>query len=283
MITCDAMLCIDAGGTYFKGAVFDKNGTMPLPVYHEPVNQAGSVEEIVDTYVHIIRHFQASHTITAVAISTPGPFDYRRGISRMKHKFFALYGKPLADMICTAAGLDVPISFVSDTNAFLAGAAGGGNRCIGVTIGTGLGLAVLCDGKLLVNDAGGPAEVIYNQVIDGIMAEDVVSGRGISRAYEALTGEQLTAKAISERAVLGDQAACAVYRQMGDMLGRVLDPVIVRYRPERLILGGQISASLPLFREALCRRLTKPVAISSVAGLDTALKGVYYMMRDMGE
>ncbi len=278
MTTCNVVLCIDAGGTYFKSAIFTQDGTMPLPVHTEPVDQTGSVTDIVNAYVQTIRHFQPSHTIVAVAISTPGPFDYRRGISFMKHKFAALYGQPLAEQIRKAAGIDVPIAFMSDTNAFLAGAAKGCDDCMGITIGTGLGLAIMRDGNLLVSETGGPAEVIYNHPIDGVLLEDIVSGRGISQAYFELTGKRLTAKEVSEQAFRGDLDARLVYQRMGDALGRVLDPLIAHYQPRRLFFGGQVSASLALFRDALCGRLTNTVEISGEAGLDTALKGVFYTM-----
>ena len=69
------------------------------------------------------------------------------------------------------------------------GAATGNDRCVAITLGTGIGSAFLADGEVRQSGAGVPAEGRVDLLrISGQPLEEVVSTRAIERAYQLRTG-----------------------------------------------------------------------------------------------
>lgn len=261
------VIAIDAGGTFFKSAIISDNAEiLPGSFLTVPANSDGSPEIVKEGYRRTIttqlRTAQkAGIEISAVAIDTPGPFDYEGGISLMKHKFKAIYNLPLRPWINEYAG-DVPVTFIHDSAAFLTGEMwnspyGEFRNAAGAMIGTGLGFATMMDGVVLKKPDGDPLYDIWCEPYDigdgeEHIAEDFVSGRGIAARY---TPGGRNAKEIELLATTGDEDALKVYRDTGTILGRAAAPYLKKVGAEIFILGGQISRALPLFeaelREAL--------------------------------
>src|SRR5207237_2105693 len=86
-----------------------------------------------------------------LGVAIPGPFDYTRGVSAIRHKLQSLYGVDLRGELANALEIAPgAVVFLNDADAFLlgeawAGAARGHARALGVTLGTGLGSAFLAD------------------------------------------------------------------------------------------------------------------------------------------
>ena len=240
-------LAIDAGGTYFKYALMDENAAFLTEIKKEPVNEKGEVKEILSLYERI---FKESGDFSCVCISTPGPFDLKNGKSLMKHKFKAIYGIPLKDELERLSGAKV--FFMSDSNAFLLGEARGKyQNAIGISIGTGFGFSAMKDGELCTDENGGPCEKPYNVPYKGMTVEDFISGRGISKRYEALSGKYADAKEIAERAFGGEKEAILVYKEMGNAIGEVLKPYIKKYNSDIVLVGGQLAKSFELFESSI--------------------------------
>ena len=227
----------------------------------------------------------------AIGVAIPGPFDYKKGIFLMRHKFAAVYGVSFREL----AGIpeDAVVRFRHDVIAALEGAlaiesascawvrrrsserpaeAGTEPKAMSVgreprgivggsapstdtalvTIGTGLGFAHTQDGAVQVGPTGSPARSIYNLPWgDGIL-EDAVSARGIRNAYARLTGRtDLSTAQIAHLAEEGDDAAMEVFSDMGGILGEALAPVLEELGVGTLLLAGQVSRSLPLFERPL--------------------------------
>ncbi len=261
------VIAIDAGGTFFKSAIISESAeVLPGSFLTVPANNDGSPEIVKEGYRRTITtQFRTAQKaeieISAVAIDTPGPFDYEGGISLMKHKFKAIYNLPLRPWINEYAG-DVPVTFIHDSAAFLTGEMwnspyGEYKNAAGAMIGTGLGFATMMDGVVLRKPDGDPLYDIWCEPYDigdgkEHIAEDFVSGRGIAARY-APGGRN--AKEIELLATTGDEDALKVYRDTGTILGRAAAPYLKKVGAEIFILGGQISRALPLFeaelREAL--------------------------------
>lgn len=294
----ECILAIDAGGTFFKYALISLNGELLTEVYKIPVNSGGTAKEILGCYHKLIVHARSlSDGITGIGISTPGPFDYESGTGYMQQKFKALYGQPLRPKLTEFFGRQLPIWFCPDTGAFLAGeyayGAGKGYRnVIGITIGTGVGIAVIADGKLLMNEKKGPAEKIYCiPCKDGIL-EDYVSGRGIADYYFRLTGlqeTQITAKEIHERAGKDEQAR-RTFEEIGDLLGSALKQVVKKYQTQAVIVGGQVANAFAYMEKGIIRGLDGAACVVLKAeDIDAAaiqgvleLKHRYFVMEGKG-
>ncbi|MBE7030803.1 MAG: ROK family protein [Ruminococcaceae bacterium] len=248
-MNCKKILCIDAGGTFFKYGVYRQDGERVTDVMQVPSRSDGSKEEILASYRRIILDVEEQVGFDAIGISTPGPFDYATGTSGMKHKYAAIYGVSLKEEF--GAFTSKPVFFVSDTNAFLLGEYTGEvckyQNVLGVTIGTGLGLSVIYGGALLKGPTGGVAEVIYNLPYGDGIAEDAVSARGIVATY----GKEISAKEVAMAAFDGDRTAREVYCRMGVALGTVLKESIKKYHAELILIGGQVAKSIELFGDAV--------------------------------
>ena len=114
----------------------------------------------------------------------------------MSGKFEALYGVDVRGGAVgrVARALPAPIIFLNDADAFLwgewlFGAAAGHDRCVAITLGTGIGSAFIADGELRHDGPGVPPEGRVDLLrIAGLALEDVVSARAIEKAYRERTG-----------------------------------------------------------------------------------------------
>lgn len=284
----NCIISIDAGGTFFKYALVGMDGNMLTRVYKMPVNSGGSFEDVLTCYDKLIRHMkEESDKIQGIGISTPGPFDYVSGTSLMRHKFQALYKIPLKQHIRERFGSNIPIWFCSDTNAFLSGEHGYGagmeyNDLLGITIGTGLGIAVISDGQILMNENKGPVEKLYNIPCGEGILEDYVSGRGIVEYYRRLSGDttNLSAKDVGMRAA-ADLIAKQTFEDVGYMLGREMSEATRKYRAQAIVIGGQVANSFDYMKNGIERGLRenaidlkKTVVLRAKELDEAALKGI---------
>ena len=247
------ILALDAGGTALKlGVVLKSGGCSELLDFQEiPIESSGSIEEIAQGYAKAIgigKSLVAKHHLTTygIAVSTPGPFDYETGISRMTHKYAALYGHSVRNII-EQTDNGIPVRFMHDSSAFILGELldprySPFHTPAAIIIGTGLGFAIIKQGKLLLNDSQGPGISIFRRPYKEKTAEDFISKRGIMNLYAELGGRVLkTVKEIDIEARKGDKLCQAVFMQTGIHLGHIAAPLIQEQGIDCLILGGQIA------------------------------------------
>jgi glucokinase len=264
------VLACDMGGTYIKSACVTVKGRIAGGLRQTPSRSDGSLEDILASWKEVLSGLMENAAvenlaIAGIGISTPGPFNYACKMSLMRHKFKAIHGLNLEEIIRRKITLpDVPFIFVQDANAFLAGeqafgAAKGVQNCTGVTVGTGLGFAAMVNGRFLTNGRDSCYTALYRQPWGDGIIEDVVSARGIIAAYKSLSGkdEEVMAKDVGVRAKDGDCTAVEVMRRFGAALGKSIGFHLIHTYSELLVVGGQISKDFPLFEEALNEALRK--------------------------
>jgi len=266
----EVTLALDIGGTFIKSGVFTAAGLREkLPQI--PSRSSGGRDEIVAAIRSAI---DAAGAVDAVGIAIPGPFDYRRGVSLMTHKFAALHGVSLR----TELGLGETGVFVHDADAFLLGELGFGGlrgvaRAGAVTLGTGLGAAVAVDGVPVDGELGSPAPEVslWKQPFHGGIAEDFISTRALAAKYPAPG-----AKEIADAARRGDAAAIEAWRAFGVDLAELLETWIDRLKLDKVVLGGQIAGAWKWFSAPLEKLPVVPSGVS-----DAALYGVFRKAREM--
>ena len=239
------ILAIDAGGTFLKSALFEAENLL-VPLAEVPTCSNGTFEEIKNAFLTVYQNAveQAGNKITGIAVSVPGPFDYVNGIFRMEHKFQAVKDYCMKDFFPA-----MPITFLHDANAFLGGVnTAGKGRIGGITLGTGLGAAVMCDGEFLNNQNHMPLHPLWNRKFRNGIGEDYVSTRALLQACP-------TAKSVKEMAERTDTDK--IWQDFGDALAELLTDWQVELTLEKIYIGGGISkaknrfmteklASLPL-------------------------------------
>ena len=270
-------LLIDAGGTAFKCALYDPAAARLLPAWQIPVDSQGTAETIQAAWQHAAsqakRQAEAQEKrIGGVCVSTPGPFDFENGVSRMTHKFAAINGLPIRPWL-QAVLADAPVSFLHDSTAFLLGVTDEASCSpAGVMLGTGFGFACMQKGRILVNAQRGPAYSLWNHPFRGGIVEDTISRRALRAAYRRMGGkDDADVREIALRARGGEQAAQRVFDELGCALGELLPPILHDLHCDALLLGGQISLSGDLFLPKLKQALSIPVACRAYP--EAALQG----------
>lgn len=271
------ILAIDAGGTFLKAALVDMSKNIITGSFIRiPVISNGTLCEIEGAYQQLLAlavQFASVQQleIAAIGVCTPGPFDYKNGVSLMQHKYAAIYNRSPIPWL-TGKLPETPVYFLHDANAFLLGSLEQSatlnqyKRIAGVTLGTGLGFATFFDGKLNENSTGGPGISIYARPFANGFAEDYASRKAILRYYAELRGENNLdvidiAKLATEKQ---DGAAITAFEQFGKALGNILRPVVEEHRINALIFGGAISKSWNLFSQPLYSTLSGIDAIQTI-------------------
>jgi len=159
------------------------------------------------------------------------------------------------------AALGREVHFANDANCLalseaVDGAGAGAEIVFGVIVGTGTGGAIVADGKVLIgaNAIGGewghnpmpwpepgewPGPPCYCGRTGCI--ETFLSGPGMSREHEQLTGEKLDASSIADRAGAGAAAADATMQRYERRMARALASIINVVDPDVIVLGGGLS------------------------------------------
>jgi glucokinase len=280
------VLSIDAGGTFIKAALICNNGMIIEDSFIKiPVKSNGSPESIKAPYTRVASlgveaAKRSSLALIGIGICIPGPFDYDKGISLMKHKYASIYRIPMRPWFEEVVG-KVPIHFVHDSTAFILGATWDScyaqfKRIAGVIIGTGLGFASMFDSKVFCNPQGGPGISIYKRSYREKTAEEYVSRRALIANYRKLVpkaNDEIDVIDISNLARTGQTEAIRVFEEMGVYLSEILHDVMAENMFECLLLGGAISKSADLFLPALKRGLSDIptlVIIEPVKNIDNA-------------
>ena len=275
------VLALDAGGTSIKLALvrLDALGEGVLDRHEIPVSSDGSAEAIASAYAEAAGTGTSDAarrglSLVGVGVSTPGPFDYENGMSLMTHKYAAIRGMGIRSFIERATG-PLPIRFIHDSFAFLLGelASGPWAHCLSpcaVIIGTGLGFAVMKEGKLLKNPQGGPGISIFRRPFRDGIAEDHVSKRGIMNRHARLGGNgESSVKEIAAAAAAGDGLCVRVFKETGTALAEIIAPILRENGFDCLIIGGQIAKAGPLLADPVRERLDE---LGETCAVGTALR-----------
>jgi glucokinase len=207
----------------------------------------------------------AEGEIAGVGFGVPGVIDRRQGVISAAPNL-PLAGVRFQALLSERTGL--PVAVDNDANcAMLAewhhGAARGATDALLLTLGTGIGGGIVCNGAIVRGASGGAAE-IGHMVLDlegppcspGCPGyghfEWYASGSAIGRAgqraavekpdsalgREAAAGREVTGALVTELAHDGDEQARAVLTEQGRLLGLGLVGLINVFNPEVIVIGG---------------------------------------------
>jgi glucokinase len=280
-------LVLDIGGSHVTAALVDleKRTIVAESLRRNHIDSAGKAEKILNGWASVATKVLGQTTIDYIGVAMPDPFEYDTGVSRMHHKFAALYGVNVGTALKEKLSLEVPIYFGNDASLFAlgewwAGAAKNHSNVIGVTLGTGLGGGFVRHGKVCYGGEGVPPQgVIWNlSYLNGI-AEDCVSGPALVKNYQSKTGTKLNPAEIAKEAREGNTNAQESYLELGTHLGKILNPWVTAFDATCLVIGGNIARSWDLFAPKLQETLTDKVlkVVSSTLFEEATLFGAAAM------
>ena len=253
---------VEIGGSHVAAAMVDLAAGVLVPgsTRRDDLDPSGTADEILGQVLACSAGLPAAPG-ERWGVALPSPFDYARGVALYAGvgKFEALYGTDVGKVLM--AGLPGPpgsMAFLNDAEAFawgewLFGAAAGYDRCVFLTLGTGIGSAFLAGGAIQRSGPGVPPEgMVHLLRIEGRPLEEVVSTRAIDADYARRTGLALKGAAeVARRARAGDAAAATVLDSAFRHLGAALRPYLAVFAPQVLILGGAMTGSWDLIGPSL--------------------------------
>ncbi|ERN39987.1 transcriptional regulator/sugar kinase [Rubidibacter lacunae KORDI 51-2] len=255
---------IDLGGSAIKLGRFQADGTCtaeaaiatPQPARPGPVLDAVAVA---------VRDLDPDRRAIAIGIGTPGPSDADCRVAYIAINLPDWIDVPVADFLETQTGL--PTAVENDANCAGLGEAWlGASRSVRdsilLTLGTGVGGAIVLNGQLFTGRTGAAGElgligIDYNGPECNSGNHGSLEQHVCARAIWRDTGK--TPAELGALAGAGDAAAIAYWEQYGQYLGAGIASLVYVLMPQAVVLGGGISASaeffLPATRAEVSRRI----------------------------
>lgn len=248
---------LDVGGTSVKGYLSETDDFVIIKSKVYPAMAQASSDIIFRNFCNIIADLSSGRRIVRIGMAFPGPFDYENGISLMNgiNKYDAIYGKSIPDSLSALSPdlKDVSYSFLNDVEAFALGCVAddksiSDKRVFCLCIGTGAGSAFVENGRIRKTGDDIPQNgwITYVPFRSSIM-DDYISERGLEKEAENTCGERYTGKELFEKCRKSDSTARLVFRKFGETLTEALSPVLDRFHPDDIIIGGNISKSFEYF------------------------------------
>jgi glucokinase len=248
---------LEVGGTHVSAALVEPRSWTVLSTTRLTLDPRAAAERLLDRFVAAAGAVSADRGCWW-GIAMPDPFDYQRGVGLFEGvaKFESLNGIDVgAALRDRLRPQPAGVAFVNDADAFIlgewtAGAASGFRRCVGITLGTGIGSGWLADGEVV--DPGNPPDGRAHRLrLDGRPLEDVVSRRAIRAAFAEAGGDaDADVRDIADAARAGDEQARQVIAESFTALGAALAPVIAEFRADVVVVGGSMARSWDLFEPA---------------------------------
>lgn len=279
---------VDIGGTKVAAGVVAENGRILARRLADTPSKSKSPQAVEDTIVEVVLDLAAQHPLHAVGIGAAGFVDASRA-SVLFAPHLSWRHEPLRDAVRRRLGL--PVVVENDANAaawaeFRYGVARGETHLVCVTLGTGIGGAIVEDGRVQRGRYGVAGEFGHMQVVPSGHRcecgnrgcwEQYASGNALVReARELATAgspvvqslleradhdiARITGPLITEAAREGDPVAVELFEDVGRWLGVGLANLAAAFDPSAFVIGGGVSAAGELLlapaRESYRRQLT---------------------------
>lgn len=242
---------IDLGGTNLKAVAVTATGTVLQRVARATAHGSAPVDAWVEQARALISEFAAAlgGAPASIGVGAPGLAAVDgRSIAHLPGKLAGLVGLNWTNALGAAASVPV----LNDAHAALVGeawlgAAQGKRHVVMLTLGTGIGGAVISDGRLL-RGAIGRAGHIGHLCVD---PDGPVSITGMPGAIEVMAGDCtvaarsggkfLTTEAVVAAYRAGDPGASEVWLRSIRALGCAIGSCINLFDPEIVVVGGGIA------------------------------------------
>ncbi|REF34876.1 ROK family glucokinase [Thermasporomyces composti] len=277
---------VDIGGTKVAAGVVDPDGNVLERLRRDTPSTSPQATE--DTIADVVAELRSRHEVTAVGIGAAGWIDVT-GTSVLFSPHLAWRHEPLRDAVRRRVRL--PVVIENDANAaawaeWRFGAGQGEDHLVCVTLGTGIGGAVIIDGVMLRGKYGVAGEFGHMTIVPGGHRcecgnrgcwEQYASGNALVREARELAASgspvaqnlldrvggdpgRITGPAVTEAAKDGDRLAVELLEEVGRWLGVGLANIAAALDPGTFVVGGGVSDAGELLlkpaREAFRRTLT---------------------------
>jgi glucokinase len=255
---------IDLGGTkIMTGAISPEGKVLGMPVkLPTGATEPGAMilKRITDSVEQTISSLNLSiNDIEGIGIGSTGPLNIDAGIILECPQLPTMHNFPLQKAIeehfCVKTFLN------NDANCLILGecvfgAAADKKSVVGFTLGTGIGSAIVLNKKIF-NGSNGTAAEIWPSPYQSGTIEDYVSGTGVSRIYQNISGEAKSSLEIYELALLDDEQALQTWKEFGKHLAVPISWSVNMIDPEIVVIGGSITGAYKFFKSSMEENIKK--------------------------
>jgi glucokinase len=282
-----ATVGVDIGGTKLLAGVVDRTGQVLEVLRRETPDRSKAPSVVEATIVDAVQELASRHAVRAVGVGAAGFVDASRS-TVLFSPHLSWRREPLKAALLDRLGVPVVIDNDANLTAWAEYRFGAGQRfrqVLCITMGTGIGGALLVDGKLFRGGQGMAGEFGHMQVVPqgrrcecgnrgcweqyasgNALVRDarelILSGSPVAHTLREMAGaqaERLSGPLVTEAARAGDPIAVDLLHEAGEWLGVGLANLSSAFDPECIIIGGGVSEAGDLLlapaREALVRRL----------------------------
>lgn len=259
---------IDIGGTKIAGALVDSDGQIireakvPTP--------AKDIDALVDAVVALIGQLSEGHKVLGAGVAAAGFVD-----AEQSNVIYAtnLTGRNEPLKAKLEALIDIPVLIENDANAagwaeYRYGAGRGFKHMTMLTIGTGVGGAIITNSKMLRGGFGVAGELGHMRIVPNGREcacgakgcfEQYASGTALLRAARELadSGDSAGARLRELRQQFGELTGAQVYQaitehdagalrilnELGSWIGQTVASLSAILDPEVVVIGGGVSAA----------------------------------------
>ena len=269
-IVGEMVVGVDIGGTSIKFALINKEGVIVKKDNLKTSNIQDEYQFFQLFYEKIESLFSPQNRISnleGIGIGAPG-FSSQKGIINNAINLPFLQNLNIVSII--QEKYNVPVFLTKDSNAAALGEKKYGvatsmKNFILITLGTGLGCAIVVNGRIVKGANGLAGEFGHSIIIEngrecgcgkrGCL-ETYASGSGLVRTVmemladskeesilREMSFQKITPKLIYQAAKKGDQIALQAFDNMGETLGKKLTTLLTLFDPEAIVLAGGLAKS----------------------------------------
>lgn len=274
---------VDIGGTLVRVGVFDADGQL-LVQDERSITSIGPEAglRLIETLIERTLTSVNSPSLLGIGIGCTGPLDITRGLVNNPYTLEGWSGVPIVERL--AQTFQVPVRLENDADAaalgeYWQGAGREARRLYAVTVGTGVGTALIADGRIYRGADNSHPEGGH-QLIDPTGPEcycgyrgcweSLISGTAISnfardarnnQGLVALAGgdpNQIDTRLVAEAARASDPVAVEIMRKAARDFSLGIINIISLFVPDVLVLSGGVMKSADLFLPTLKQALKTP-------------------------
>ncbi|HEY3437515.1 MAG TPA: ROK family glucokinase [Actinotalea sp.] len=268
---------VDIGGTKIAAGVVDEDGVIVAKTRRRTASETS--ESVDEAVIEVCQELMAQHEIGAIGLAAPGFISSDQATVLITPNL-PWRDHPLRDRAAAVLGTDVKIVVENDANAagwaeFRFGAGRDVDDMLLLTVGTGLGGALVVGGRLVRGAWGVAAEVGHMRVVPqghlcgcGLHGcwEQYASGSALvrdarmaaathpdraARLLELAGGKahRVTGPSVTAAAMEGDPLSIELLAELGRWIGEGSASVAALLDPALVVVGGGVGAAGDLLIE----------------------------------
>ena len=258
---------VDVGGTTIKLGLFDSNGNV-IDKWEIPTRTEDGGKNILADIADAVHAKMAEKGLTkediaGVGVGVPGPVDGKGIVHKAVNLGWGMFNlkeelQKLLDGMHVEGGNDANVAALGE---MWKGGGQGHKNLVAVTLGTGVGGGIICNGQMVTGANGAGGEIGHIHVEDNETEEcgchnigcleQYASATGIARLARkrleedtedsVLRGREISAKSVFDAVKFGDKVAIQIAERFGEYLGKGLAAIAGVVNPEIFVIGGGVS------------------------------------------